>query len=79
MKTIESPEKLDENKEKVNESLFQEKPEENQEPKRVLEKTPIIARKLTEYELRLYEYSSFSLNEEIDIFYCSKNNLDFDQ
>ena len=79
MKTIESPEKSAEkdSKEKVSVS-GDEKLLENCEPKRVLEKTAIISRKLTEYELRLYEYSSFSLNEEIDIFYCRKVNSDFD-
>ncbi len=79
MKTIESPEKPAEKdpKERVDASI-NDKIQENSEPKRVLEKTPIISRKLTEYELRLYEYSSFSLNEEIDIFYCRKINKDFD-
>ncbi len=79
MKTIESPEKSVEkdSKEKVDLSV-NEKIQESFEPKRVLEKTAIISRKLTEYELRLYEYSSFSLNEEIDIFYCRKVNKDFD-
>ena len=75
MKTIESPEKPEEKNQKINESVDEKEP---CEPKRVLEKTPIISRKLTEYELRLYEYSSFSLNEEIDIFYCRKMNDDFD-
>ena len=30
--------------------------------------------KLSEYELNLYEYSTFSLTEEIDIFYCKHKN-----
>lgn len=79
MKTIESPEKSVEKDPKENLDLsVNEKIQESFEPKRVLEKTAIISRKLTEYELRLYEYSSFSLNEEIDIFYCRKVNKDFD-
>ena len=36
----------------------------------------ILGDKLCQYELNLYEYSAFSLCEEIDIFYCQKRNLD---
>lgn len=71
MKTIEYPDKDPIERPKAPQKL-------PAEPKRVLEKTGIISRKLTEYELRLYEYSSFSLTEEIDIFYCKKVNIDFD-
>ena len=46
MKTIESPEKPEEKDQKINESVDEKEP---CEPKRVLEKTPIISRKLTEY------------------------------
>lgn len=34
-------------------------------------------RKLTEHELNLLEYSFFSLNEEIDLFYCQKVHEEF--
>ena len=33
-------------------------------------KSKILGKNLSEYELNLYEYSTFSLTEEIDIFYC---------
>ena len=33
--------------------------------------------KLTEHELSLLEYSFFSFNEEIDIWYCQKVHEDF--
>lgn len=33
-------------------------------------KSKVLGAKLSEYELNLYEYSTFSLCEEIDIFYC---------
>ena len=29
--------------------------------------------KLSQHELKLLEYSFFSLSEEIDLFYCSKS------
>jgi hypothetical protein len=32
--------------------------------------------KLSQYELNLYEYSAFSLLEEIDIFYCKNKNME---
>lgn len=37
-------------------------------------KSQILGRKLTDYELKLYEYSAYSLSEEIDLFYCAKIN-----
>jgi hypothetical protein len=36
-----------------------------------------LGKKLTEYELKLYEYSAYSLSEEIDLFYTSKINDEF--
>ena len=35
-----------------------------------MQKSQILGKKLTEYELHLYEYSAFSLSEEVDMFYC---------
>ena len=31
---------------------------------------------LTKYELQLYEYAAFSLSEEVDLFYCRKQQDD---
>ena len=39
-------------------------------------KSQTLGDKLSQYELNLYEYSAFSLLEEIDIFYCKKKNLE---
>ena len=36
-------------------------------------KSKVLGAKLSEYELNLYEYSTFSLCEEIDIFFCKHN------
>ena len=33
-----------------------------------------MGEKLTEYELKLYEYSAFSLMEEVDIFFIKAKN-----
>ena len=45
--------------------------EEVKKPPKHLQKSQILGKKLTEYELHLYEYSAFSLTEEIDLFYCT--------
>ena len=37
-------------------------------------KSKVLGAKLSEYELNLYEYSTFSLSEEIDIFLCKQKN-----
>lgn len=37
-------------------------------------KSKVLGAKLSEYELNLYEYSTLSLCEEIDIFFCKHNN-----
>jgi hypothetical protein len=36
----------------------------------LIAKSKVLGAKLSDYELKLYEYSTFSLSEEIDIFYC---------
>ena len=44
----------------------------------VSEKSQVLGANLSSYETNLYEYSSFSLNEEIDIVYCKiENESDF--
>lgn len=47
------------------------KEEAPKEPPKHLQKSQILGKKLTEYELHLYEYSAFSLSEEVDLFYCT--------
>lgn len=38
-----------------------------------------MGKKLTEYELHLYEYSAFSLSEEVDLFYCTHKQAELAQ
>ena len=46
----------------------------------LIAKSKVLGAKLSDYELKLYEYSTFSLCEEIDIFYCKNHNPEvFDQ
>ena len=40
----------------------------------LIAKSKVLGAKLSDYELKLYEYSTFSLCEEIDIFYCKNQN-----
>lgn len=42
------------------------------EEKKPDQKTYHLGDNLSQYELNLYEYSAFSLMEEIDIFYCKQ-------
>jgi hypothetical protein len=42
----------------------------------LLAKSKVLGAKLSDYELKLYEYSTFSLSEEIDIFYCKAKNAE---
>ena len=40
----------------------------------LMAKSKVLGAKLSDYELKLYEYSMFSLSEEVDIFYCKAKN-----
>lgn len=42
----------------------------------LIAKSKVLGAKLSDYELKLYEYSTFSLSEEVDIFYCKTKNKD---
>ena len=49
-------------------------------------KSKVLGAKLSDYELNLYEYSTFSLSEEVDIFYCKNkqkevlgDDVDYDE